>query len=101
VELVACLPALLLAGVIALQLLATGYTLTLADGAAEAAALAVATDRSPRDAALGALPGWARDNVRVRVDGGRVEVAVRPPSPLEAVGERLEVTSSASAREPR
>ena len=40
VELVAALPALLLAGLLALQLLATGYALTLADGAAEAGALA-------------------------------------------------------------
>jgi len=42
VELVAALPALLLAGLLALQLLATGYALTLADGAAARAR------RSPR-----------------------------------------------------
>ncbi len=98
VELVACLPALLLAGLLGLQLLVAGYTLTLADGAAEAGALALAADRSPEDAARAALPGWARDQVRIDVDGGRVEVSVRPPSPLAAVGERLEVTSSAAAK---
>ena len=43
VELVAALPALLLTGLLVLQLLATGYALTLADGAAEAGALALAS----------------------------------------------------------
>jgi hypothetical protein len=38
VELVAALPALLLAALVALQLLVAGYSLTLADGAAEAGA---------------------------------------------------------------
>ena len=42
VEAIAALPALLLAGLISLQLLAAGYTLTLADGAAESGALALA-----------------------------------------------------------
>ena len=49
VELVAALPALLLAGYVAFQLLAAGYALTLADGAAEAGALALASGaRRPR-----------------------------------------------------
>ena len=64
VELVAALPALMLAGLIALQLLVAGYASTLADGAAEAGALALATGRRPGDAARGALPGWARDRRR-------------------------------------
>ena len=42
VELLAGIPALLLAGLLALQLLAVGYSVTLADGAAEAGALALA-----------------------------------------------------------
>ena len=63
VELVAALPALLLAAFLALQLLAAGYAMTLADGAAEAGALALASGRSAADAARGALPGWARDDV--------------------------------------
>lgn len=98
VELVACIPAFLLAGLISLQLLATGYTLTLADGAAEAAALALAADRSPEDAARAALPGWARDRVTVDVSGGHVDVSVKPPSVLATVADRLEVTSSATVR---
>jgi hypothetical protein len=98
VELVAALPALLLAGLIALQLLATGYALTLADGAAEAGALALASGGRAKDAARDALPAWAEDDVDVSVEGGRVIVRLRPPSPLPAVADRLTVTSSAVAR---
>ena len=45
IEVLAGIPALLLAGLIALQLLAAGYSLTLADGAAEAGAMAIAAGR--------------------------------------------------------
>lgn len=98
VELVASLPALLLAGLVALQLLATGYALTLADGAAEAGALALATGRPAQSAARDALPGWAREDVDVAVAGGRVSVTLRPPSPLTAVADGLAVTTTAVAR---
>ena len=98
VELVAALPALLLAGLVALQLLVTGYALTLADCAAEAGALALASGRPAAEAAREALPGWARDDVDVSVNGGRIEVRLRPPSPFPAVADDLAVTSSAAAR---
>lgn len=101
VELVAALPALLLAALVALQLLAAGYALTLADGAAEAGALALASGGSAAEAAREALPGWAEDDVSVSVEGGRVSVRLRPPSPFRAVAERLTVTSSAAARPAR
>jgi hypothetical protein len=99
VELVAALPALLLAGLIALQLLAAGYAITLADGAAEAGALALASGGSATDAAREALPGWAEDDVSVSVEGSEVSVRLRPPSPIPALAERLAISSSASARE--
>lgn len=98
VELAAALPALLLAGLVALQLLATGYALTLADGAAEAGALALASGRPAVGAARDALPGWAEDDAEVSVEGGRVTVRLRPPSPLPTLAERLAVSSSAAAR---
>jgi len=101
VELVAALPALLLAGLVALQLLAAGYAVTLADGAAEAGALALASGGSATDAAREALPGWADDDVSVSVDGSEVSVRLRPPSPIPALAERLAISSSASAREAR
>lgn len=101
VELVAALPALLLAALVALQLLAAGYAMTLADGAAEAGALALASGGSAADAARTALPGWAEDDVSVRVEGGTVSVRLRPPSPISALSERLAVSSSAAARPAR
>ena len=101
VELVAALPALLLAGLLALQLLAAGYSLTLADGAAEAGAIALASGRPAAVAARRALPGWARDRVRVTVEGGRVGVRLRPPSPLASVADRLAVASTAWVRPAR
>jgi hypothetical protein len=98
VEVLGGLPALLLAGLVALQLLAVGYSLTLVDGAAESAALALAAGRSPAPAARAALPGWARSRVGVATRGGSVSVELRPPSPIAALSRRLVVTSSAWAR---
>lgn len=98
VELVAVLPALLLAGLLTLQLLAAGYALTLADGAAEAGALALASGRPAASAARRALPGWAEDDVDVVVRGGLVTVRLSPPSPFAALADRLAVSSSAAAR---
>ncbi|HUB99123.1 MAG TPA: hypothetical protein VMS11_04805 [Solirubrobacterales bacterium] len=98
VEVIAALPALLLAALVALQLLAAGYAMTLADGAAEAGALALASGDSAAEAARAALPGWAEDSVAVSVNGGTVSVRLRPPSPFAALAKRLAVTSSASVR---
>jgi hypothetical protein len=100
VELVAGLPALLLAGLVCFQLLAVGYCLTLADGAAEAGALALAAGRPPEPAARAALPGWARGRVGVEVRGGRVAVRLNPPAVVPPLAEALSVDSSAWARRP-
>ena len=101
VELVAALPALVLAAAIALQLLLVGYSLTIADGAAEAGALAGAAGRDAGDAARGALPGWARDRARVTAEGGMVRVELRPPAPMAALADALTVSSEAWSRSPR
>jgi hypothetical protein len=100
IELLAGIPALFLAGVVALQLLAVGYSATLADGAAEAGALALAADRPARPAVRDALPGWTDGRVAVQVEGGRVSVELRPPSPLRALSQRLAVDSSVWVRRP-
>lgn len=98
VEAMAAIPLLLLAGSIALQLLLAGYSLTLADGAAEAGALALASGRPAKSAAREALPGWARDRVEIAVRGGEVTVRLRPPSPIPALADRLALVSSAYGR---
>ena len=96
VELLGALPALLLLGLVALQLLAAGYAAVLAGGAAEAGALAIAGGADPVAAARGALPGWSRARARVTVDGGRVRVRLRPPSPLRAAARALAVEGEAA-----
>ena len=100
IELLAGLPALLLAGLICLQLLAAGYAAHLADGAAESGALAMAAGRPAEPAIRAALPGWADDRVAIEVRGGRLTVSLDPPSPIAGVGGALEVRSSAWVRRP-
>jgi hypothetical protein len=100
VELLAALPALALAAALALQLLLVGYSLTIADGAAEAGALAGASGRDARGAARAALPGWARGRSDVSAEGSRVTVELRPPAPLAAVADALTVSSEAWSRSP-
>lgn len=97
-ELIAGVPALLLAAFIALQLLAVGYAQTLADGAAEAGAIAAADGRDAETAAIAGLPGWAGGRVEVAVDGGQVEVVLDPPAFIPGLGGRLGVKSEAYAR---
>jgi hypothetical protein len=100
IELLAGVPALFLAGLIALQLLAVGYSLTLADGAAESGALAVAAGESARPAVRAALPGWTDGRVAIERHEGRLRVELRPPSPLRALSDRLAVSSSVWVRQP-
>lgn len=98
VELLAAIPLLVLVGSVALQLLLAGYALTLADGAAEAGALALAAGGPARAAAEGSLPGWAEERAEIAVRGGEVTVQLQPPAFLGPIGERLAVTSSSYAR---
>jgi hypothetical protein len=98
VELLAAIPLLLIAGAIALQLLLAGYALTLADGAAEAGALALAAGRPAKSAAQQSLPSWAEDSAEIAVRGGEVTVRLAPPSLLTAVAGHLVVTSNSYAR---
>lgn len=96
VELLGGLPALLVLGLVLLQLLAVGYSAVLAGTAAEAGALALAAGADPEAASRSALPGWSRAGMRVAAAGGTVRVALRPPSPLSVVARRLEVRAEAA-----
>jgi hypothetical protein len=100
VELVAGVFVLVLAGLACLQLLVAGYSVTVADGAVEAGAIALAAGEAAGPAARDALPGWAKARAEVEVDGGRVTVRLRPPAVLETVARALEVRSSAWVRPP-
>ncbi len=100
VETIALAPLLLIVGLGLMQLLAVGYASVLAGSAAEAGALALAGGTDPRAAARRALPGWSEANARIAVEGGRVEIRLRPPSVLQALEERLEVGAAAAVEEP-
>lgn len=94
-ELLATVPAMVFGAMIVLQFAITGYALHLADGAAEAGALAAAAGKDPKAATAAALPDWAADSFDVTIASGRIEVAVRPPAPLAAISEALEVSANA------
>lgn len=100
VELVAALPALLLLGVVVMQLLAVGYTAVLAGDAAEAGALAIARGRTPEAAARSAIPGWARGGMQVRRAVGAVNVQMRPPRLVPWAGALLRVRATAAVAAP-
>lgn len=100
VELLGAVPALLLLGLVVFQLLAVGYAAVLAGNAAEAGALAAAGGADATDAARAAVPGWQRARMKVEADAGRVEVRMRPTSPLDRVEEALEVAASAAVVAP-
>jgi hypothetical protein len=98
VETLAAIPLLLLAGGVALQLLLAGYALTLADGAAEAGALALAGGHPAVEAVEASLPAWAADRADIAVQGGKVTVRLSPPSLFALVADQLAVTSRSYAR---
>ena len=100
VELLALMPLLLALALAVLQLLAVGYASVLAGNAAEAGALALAAGGDARAGAREALPGWSRARAHVAVRGGAVDVRLRPPALLRALGERLTVDASAAVEAP-
>lgn len=96
IEALGAVPAVLLVGLVALQMLAVGYAAVLAGTAAEAGALTLAAGRDPRAGVRESLPGWSRAGARVSVAAGTVRVRLRPPSPLAAVARKLTVGATAS-----
>lgn len=98
VEAVSGIATLLLAALLCFQLLATGYTVTVADGAAAAGAVALIRGEPVEPAVLEALPGWARDRVSVSQVGMMVRVRLKPPSPFSSISDRLAVSAEAGGK---
>lgn len=98
VEAVAGIAALMLAGLLCFQLLATGYTATIADGAAAAGAVALVRGEPVEPAVRKALPGWARERISISRVGMMVRVRLRPPSLFTSVSEQLSVSAEAGGR---
>jgi hypothetical protein len=100
VEQVGAAALLAIAGLAAFQILAAGHAAAVADGAAEAAALALANGRDPERAAAAAAPGWPRRAVRIEHDGGAVRVTLAPRTPLGILRGRIRVSGEAWVRRP-
>ncbi len=98
VEAVAGIAALMLAGLLCFQLLAAGYTSTIADGAAAAGAVALIRGEPVEPAVREALPGWARERVTVSQVGARVRVHLRPPSLFPSMGDALATSAEAGGK---
>jgi hypothetical protein len=102
VELVAALPLVLLAGLVAWQLALAGQTAWLTAHAARAAARAAAVGRSPTAAARSALPRSMERGLSVeRRRAGGVRVAVRVPLLLRSWRSPMSVSATASLGGPR
>lgn len=100
VELLGVLPLVMAVALAVFQLLAVGYSSVLAGNAAEAGALALAAGGDARAGVREALPGWSRARAEIHVSGGKVDVRLRPPALLRALGERLTVTGVAAVEAP-
>jgi type II secretory pathway component PulK len=97
VELVAVLPIVLLAGLIAWQLLLAGHSLWLCASAARAAARADTVGRSAERAARSALPESLERHLAVeRLREGGVRVSVRVPLMLQNWSTPVRVSASSS-----
>ncbi|MBN8868543.1 MAG: hypothetical protein J0H66_01520 [Solirubrobacterales bacterium] len=98
VEAVAGIAALMLAALLCFQLLAAGYSATIADGAAEAGAVALIRGEPVEPAVREALPGWARSRVSVSRIGTTVRVRLRPPALFSSMADKLAVSAEAGGK---
>jgi hypothetical protein len=97
VELLGSLPAVLLAALVAWQLVLAGHTLWLSAQAARAAARAEAMGNSPKAAARSALPESLERGLEVdRRKKGEVTVHVRVPLVLHSRRSPVSVAASSS-----
>lgn len=99
IELIAAIPAMLLAGLIALQLMAVGHAKLISDTGVEAAAIAEAEGRDPGEALEAVGEGLELELDR-RGGMAFLEVRVEPPALLPVLRRRLSVTSRAVVRSP-
>lgn len=96
VELLASIPAVLLFALLCMQGLAAGATHVYADNAVHAARLAERLGRDPEHAVRGALPGWARGQLRISSTGGRRRLRLSPRAMVPGLERFLVVERSLS-----
>ena len=97
-EFLATVPAMVLGAMIALQLAITGYALHLGGRGGRGGRPCSRRRNGPGGRRRRRAPRLGVGRMDVVVDGGRIEVAVRPPAPLPEISDALEVTAEAWAR---
>jgi hypothetical protein len=101
VEMVATLPVILLVGLLVWQLAIAGHAAWACANAARVAARAAAVDRDAEKAARSALPRRLEEGLRVREDDdGAIDVRVRVPLLVRALGSVATVRARASLEVP-
>ena len=100
IEMVALVPLCMLVLLAVAQLLAAGAAREAAGAAAQAGAMASRQGGDPEAAARAAAPGWAKDRLRVRVDGRRVSVRIVPRALLPGTARLLVGQARADAGPP-
>jgi hypothetical protein len=99
VEMVATLPAVLLVGLLVWQLAIAGHAAWACANAARVGARAAAVDRDAEKAARSALPSRLEQGLRVQeLDDGAVDVRVRVPLVVQALGTVATVHARASLK---
>lgn len=97
-ELIGMMPLLMLAALLAFQLMAFGYAATMVGNAAEAASMAALRGESTTEAAAESVPGWPKSSISVDREGERVEVSLTVPSPFDFLEKKLKVSADATVR---
>lgn len=96
-ELVAVVPFVILAALVAWQIVVAGHTLWLAAGAARAAARADTVGRSPKSAARSALPRSMERGLEVkRLERGGVRIDLAVPVLMRRWRSPVEVSAVSS-----
>jgi hypothetical protein len=98
VEVVACIPVIVVVVAAVVQVLAAGSARERAGAAAEAGAVALLQEADPKEAVERAL-GHALDRSEFVIDGHHVRVTVRPRAFAPALADLLAATSEADAGE--
>jgi hypothetical protein len=97
IELIALLPLCLVVVLAIGQVLAAGSARSASAAAAQAGAMALLQGGDAVAAARAAAPGWARDRLRVQVDGREVRTRIVPRTVLPGTAALLTATGRASA----
>jgi len=97
VELLGMVPLCVVVALGAGELLSAGIARSAADGAAQAAAMALVQGGDPEQAARAAIPGWSHSRLTLDVSGRHIHVHLTPPALLPGTAALLATNADADA----